>query len=100
MIEYQLSTPEGSVRVVLNSRAPNTPHPIAYEGNPAAIALVREWLESEYGAFGHFVGDATTPIDLAVAMAHDRAKPFAPKLLRGEELIQPVELDLPDDAVT
>jgi hypothetical protein len=99
MLIYQLTTPAGTVQVSLNSLSSQESSEILFEGNPEAIAPVRRWLKFEYGAFGHMIGDHTTPTDLDFAMQSDRAAAFSPQRLEGAELIN-YQPGLPDESLS
>lgn len=100
MLIYKLQAPEGEVQVTLNSDQPNRSALVEFEGGSVAVSQVRNWLRREYGAFGHFIGNRTTPIDLAAAMSKPRAKIFSPKLVTGEELIAQLDPGLPPGAIS
>ena len=84
MIRYKLSTPEGEVFVSLESEQPNKVAPLAYQGTPQGVMLVKRWLHYETGAFGHQIGDWAAPLDLKAAMSHPGAKRFSPALVEEQ----------------
>jgi hypothetical protein len=81
MIRYKLTTPDGEVVVALDSEQPNKVAPIAYQGTPNGVMVVKRWLHYETGAYGHQIGDWTAPIDLKAAMRKPSAKRFSPELI-------------------
>lgn len=81
MLRYKLTTAHGDVLIALDGGQPNRISPIAYDGSPRAILTIKRWLHYEVGAYGHPIGDWTTPVDLKAAMASGRAKAFSPVLL-------------------
>ncbi|MEH1789643.1 MAG: hypothetical protein V7L23_29835 [Nostoc sp.] len=97
MFKYQLIN---EVIVVLNVTSGNEKSKIIYEGDLDSIAVIRNFLETSYGAFGHIIGDATTPIDLHYAFSSKQAQQFQPKLLEGEDLVKSYNPEIPDNAVT
>ena len=68
MIKYRLNVAGLPASVTLKETDPNTGAAVIVEGDPEAVEAVNLWLSGAYGAFGHLIGNYTTPIDLAAAM--------------------------------
>lgn len=112
MLKYRLIGSEDSIKgvahaklndvvyVSVDSTNPNRASAISYSGNPEVIAEIQEWLTYEYGAFGHSIGNNTTPIDLDAAMHSKEAKQFKPKIVVGAELVKNYDPGIPEGAVT
>lgn len=96
MIKYRLNLLDGVI-VSLDADGPNKYALLQFEGPPDMVPIARDWLADQTGAYGHGIGDATTPADLAAAMIKNPR--YAPELLEGEELLD-FSLNIPDDAVT
>lgn len=96
MLKYQL---RGAI-VSLDSSSPNQSAEIQYQGLPATVAEIKRTLSSSYGAFGHLIGNSATPIDLDAAMKSERMKPYNPKLMEGEDLVQKYDPEIPPGAIT
>ncbi len=65
-----------------------------------ALEEVRAWLSTEYGPFGHSIGDRACAADLAFVMDSPNARIYQPVCQSGEELI-PDKFDaIPDDAMS
>lgn len=82
MYQYQLTHSTGFVLVSLATNDPNSFVPIEFEGESGAVAEIREWLYYQTGAFGHLIGEKTSPMDLQSAMA--RATKYSHKRVQGE----------------
>lgn len=99
MIKYQL--PILGVIVSLDSDSPNESALIEYEGiSPENVAIARSYLSREYGAFGHLIKDACTPLDLDAAMRKPAMQRYLPEIVEGEELVQRCRPNIPPGAVT
>lgn len=81
MIRYKLKTPDGDVDLSLDSEQPNKVSPLVLEGEPRAVMALKRWLHKETGAYGHTLGDWTTPLDLETALRKPSAAKFAPELV-------------------
>ena len=68
MIKYRLNVAGLPASVTLKETDPNTGSAVVVKGDPEAVETVNFWLSSAYGAFGHLIGNYTTPIDLAATM--------------------------------
>lgn len=98
MIRYDLRYKNSVASVILNAKGPDQSAPIQYEGSPEVVSLIKDWLPSAYGAFGHLIGERTTPIDLKVAML---------KLPKGwtiaasmGDIPETIRANIPDGAMT
>ena len=112
MIRFQLSYLGHSVEVSIASTDPNQYASILIEpgipliagaGDPEDFMLdeIRENLSNSYGAYGHFIGYACTPIDLNSAMFSPQMQGYSPELIEGEEIIGEVySPGIPEDAIT
>lgn len=69
------------------------------------------WLDSAYGAFGHSIGDSTSPIDLDAAIKKGPSAVWMGKmakfllgyrfqLLEGAELVKSYDPKIPLDTLT
>ncbi|MBW4478612.1 MAG: hypothetical protein KME54_17570 [Tolypothrix brevis GSE-NOS-MK-07-07A] len=94
MIKYEIKVGSSTIYVSLAAKSSNERAMLVYEGND--ISGFKLFLESSYGAFGHIIGQATTPIDLHYAMSNQ--KQFDARLIEGE--ITSYDPEIPDDAVT
>lgn len=99
MIAFELTTNWGLVTVSLDAPDDQTTVPIHYEGESLAIQAVKRWLPYQGGAFGHLIGNATTPIDLHACMVLNIDSAFQPRFKEGS-IPQAYELDIPDGAVS
>lgn len=88
MVSYQIKLPIGTVIISLEVDDPNTPVALNYSGEPQAIALVQEVLQSSCGLYGHLIGDRTTAIDLDAAINSQAMNQFQPDLIEGREIIE------------
>lgn len=95
MIRYRLNLLD--VEVSLDSNAPHISAVIEFKGEPVEVAIARDWLADQCGAYGHGIGESTTPVGLAAALTKNPR--YAPELLEGEELLD-FSVNIPDDAVT
>lgn len=98
MIRYELRAVD--VIVSVNSSNPNTSAAIAFQGAPEKVERVRSRLSLCSGAFGHLIGESTTPIDLHAAMNQPEMQQYLPVLVQGTELVQNYDPDIPGDSVT
>ncbi len=60
---------------------------------------VRESLEGAFGAFGHFLEKETTAIDLYAALMQPPS-PFQVEILEGAELVEAIDPQIPEGAIT
>lgn len=101
MIRFELKVDQVvPMSVSLDADRPNQSTPIIYEGTDYAVGEVKPVLRSCYGAFGHSIGDSTSPIDLDFAMKSPKMKQFQPVLIEGAELVKVYDPGIPDGAVT
>jgi hypothetical protein len=73
MIKFRLKTPAGDVQVSLDVAKKNDAGPLLFEGEPKAVAMVKEWLVNALDDRGHAIGSTTTPHRLRWAMLDRRA---------------------------
>ncbi len=83
MMRFVLHTAVGDVSVSLDALVADVAARLAYEGPKAAVAMVRHDVERSAGAFGHLIGEETTPRDLLVAMHAAPLVDYTPRLLEG-----------------
>lgn len=105
MLKYKLfDRISGEYIVSLNSKIPNVGAKIEITtstgGDDRFIPIIRNWLQHECGAFGHIIGEATTPIDLDAAMHSKDALEFRPEIMAGAELVKSYNPGIPEGAVT
>lgn len=100
MIRYRLGLPEGQVIVSIAANNGNHSGLIQYEGEAEAIEVLKEELPLLCGAFGHLIGDTTTPIDLDAVMHKPDMQRFTPELLEGAELVERYDPGIPEGAIT
>ena len=65
-----------------------------------ALDEVQAWLSTEYGPFGHSIGDRACAADLAFVMDSPNARIYQPVCLSGGELIPDKFDSVPDDALS
>ena len=90
-----------------HSNDPNLSAEVQYEGDPELLEIVKMWLPNALGAFGHFIGESTSPIDLDVAIKKG-PRPlllkFMPdyrwELLAGADLVKIYDPRTPPGAFT
>ncbi len=103
-MRYELTHPifrDRTCQVSLASDDPNKGALLQFSGNGYAIERVRDILANSYGAFGHQIGDATTPIDLHYAMNNTKnLVEYQPQLLEGEDLVRSYDPGIPPGAVS
>ena len=63
-----------------------------------ALEEVRAWLSTEYGPFGHSLGDRACAADLAFVMESPQARIYEPFRFSGGELIPDKFAPIPEDA--
>lgn len=97
-IEWELAAEQ--VLISLDVTTPNESALIRYSGDANTIAMVKRRIQQECGMFGHRIGNATTAVDLNVALSAPALVRFSPKLKLGSEIIQNYKLDIPSGAVT
>lgn len=95
MLRIEVQYSDRPITVSLDADNPNEMADIAIAGD--IPELFEYWLSSQYGAFGHMIGDATTPIDLHYAIV---SSGFPFKVLEGEKLVEKYDPDIPDGAMT
>ena len=105
MIKYRAFDAIGGEYIVsVDSNNPNASEKISItvgdEGDDRFVPIIREWLEHEYGAFGHIIGTHTTPIDLDAAMHSRDSKKFRPEIVEGQELVKSYDPGIPKAAIT
>lgn len=105
MLKYKVFDRIGGEYIVsLDSDDPNATSVIEISvsdrGDERFIPIIRDWLDNTYGAFGHFLGNPTTPIDLDAAMHGNDAKVFRPEITEGQELVRVYDSGIPKGAVT
>lgn len=100
MIKFRLQIGEASVEVSIAVDDGNKTGIIEYEGDADIVELLRDLLAFEYGAFGHLIGSATTPIDLDAAMKSPALAQWQPELIEGAELVASYDPGIPEGAVT
>lgn len=97
-MKYELTTENGIVYVSIDSDLDDVRSAILYEGSEENVAIVRRWLKSQIGLFGHLIGDITTKQDLYRVM--NRTNEFKPKFVSGNVPSATIHSGIPDDAVT
>ena len=107
MIQYKITANNAEVIITLDADDPNDFADVQYEGDSELLEIVKMWMSSATGAFGHFIGENTSPIDL------DAAIKFGPKplllkfmpnykweLLVGADLVKIYDPGIPKGALT
>ena len=97
MIRYRLNQ---GVEVFLNTDDPNETETIQFTGDESAVEQIRQLLGQSYGAFGHQIDEATTPIDLSAALQKPPMMQFDPQLIEGAGLVEIYDPGVPDDVQT
>ena len=101
MISYQISTFIGNATLKIDVSDPNELGLIIYQGDEEVVKLIRSNLRTSYGAFGHLIGDRTTPIDLDAAL---KQPPFTAqyniKLTAGSQIVTEYNPGIPREAQT
>lgn len=98
MIKYLLR--RLNVIVFLESDDPNASAAIQCEGDAERVEVARYYLSAQYGAFGHLIGSATTPIDLDAAILSPKMQEYRPELVEGAELVEKYDPGIPEGAIT
>lgn len=88
------------VEVWIDSKDPNASAKIQYSGNEVMVDVISDRLARQYGAFGHLIGSATTPIDLDAAMKSPEMKEYRPQLIEGEDMVKKYDPKIPKGAIT
>lgn len=96
MIKYEIKVGSSTIYISLNANSPNERGLIIYEGNSSSVSNFKTFIEKSYGAFGHIIGQATTPIDLHYAMSNQQQ--FKAILIEGE--ITSYDPEIPDGSIT
>jgi hypothetical protein len=99
MLRYRLLK---LVTVSLEATDPNASVSIEYDpgDTPDLADLIRRTLTRQYGAFGHLIGENTTPIDLTAAMNSPAMQYFQPVLIEGEGIVTSYDPGIPPGAIT
>lgn len=100
MIKYRLQIGESAIEVLIAVEDGNATGELLYEGDAERVASFRSLLAYQYGAFGHLIGSATTPIDLDAAMRSPAMAQWQPELIEGAALVASYDPAIPEDAVT
>jgi hypothetical protein len=100
VIKYLVTVEQESVEIAINVSYPNEKAEIQYSGDKVAIALFSKWLGRQSGAFGHLIGQATSPIDLHCVLSKPEAKQYQPQIIEGKELVKSYDPQIPDGAIT
>lgn len=97
MLIYDL----GEVTIKLDSDKPNIAAPIQIEGLEVFVEDVRRILRTATGAFGHLIGEGTTPIDLHAAISNSsELAEYEPKIIEGEDLVKSYNPQIPKGSIT
>lgn len=81
MITYSLMNGAVTVSIDADASEPHKRTPIVYTGE--MVPYAQDILSIQYGAFGHLIGDATTPVDLDAAMQKPDMQAMTPVLVQG-----------------
>ena len=111
MIQYKITANNAEVIVTVNSNNPNLSAEVQYEGDPELLEIVKMWLPDAFGAFGHLIGESTSPIDLDAAIkkgppafSQYNLLRFMPdykwELLVGADLVKSYDPGIPEGAFT
>jgi hypothetical protein len=101
MIAYNCQYLGFPCAVSVSSKDADQGAPIQYDGDELAIAAVSHALRSQCGLYGHLIGEATTPIDLVIAMGSPEMQGFSPELIKGKEIVRDYKTpELPPDIAT
>ena len=98
MIKYKVKVENKTIYVSLDTNSPNESAVLIYEGDKSVVSGFREFLENTYGAFGHTIGQVTTPIDLHYAMSSQQQ--FEARLVEGQNIVKKYDPEIPDGAMT
>lgn len=84
----------GNVMLSIDSKKPDEHGVAAWAGDSAKLAA---WLPSQYGMFGHRVGDNPAPMDVIAALIASK-KEF--RVVRGQEILDLPIAPLPEGAIS
>lgn len=101
MISYTLTVGSNPITISLDVDNPNERTPILYQGDRKSVEEIRDWLKFEPGAFGHLIGEITTPVDLHYVMTSSpEAAQYTPVLTIGADLVTSYLTNIPPDATS
>lgn len=101
MIEYKLiDKVRRTVTISLDAASPNERANIVIAGDESLKTIISDILSRSYGAFGHTIGEVTSPIDLNSALLNSAFSDFAIELMQGKELVSSYDPLVPEGAVT
>ncbi len=108
MIKYELIDEiRRTITISLEAASPHERAKIVIDGDESLKAIVTDILSRSYGAFGHGIGESTSPIDLDAALKTSSVtvigksfKDFDIQLLVGAELVAFYVPGIPKGAVT
>jgi hypothetical protein len=98
VFKYEINVDNDKIYVSISANSPNERALLIYEGSEKGVAMVRDFVKNSYGAFGHTIGEATSPIDLHYAMSNQKV--FQATLIEGQDLAEKYDPDIPEGAVT
>jgi hypothetical protein len=97
VIKYALTINGNPASVAVDSNDPNASAFIKITGDDGTFA---DWLALQCGAFGHLIGESTSPIDLDYALSTADAQQWQPTIIEGSEMVVNYKSYLPDGAVS
>lgn len=103
MIQYEMfDSSNNKILIELSSALPNQRSKIVCKGEDGPVKTLQESLSFNFGAFGHRIGDVTSPIDLDVALKtlEKNKQIFNLKILKGSELVSVYDPELPNGSNT
>lgn len=101
MIKYELiDKVRRTVTISLEASSPHERANIVIAGDESLKAIVSDKLSRSYGAFGHTVGEVTSPIDLDSALRSSVFKDYRIGLTQGKELVSSYGSGISKGAVT
>ena len=96
MLKYEVNFQGSIFFVSLDSSSGNARSQINYEG--ADSTELRSLVSRMTGAFGHLIGEYTTPIDLHCAFLNQGE--LLATLIEGKELVKSYDPEIPEGSVT
>ncbi|MGL5923833.1 hypothetical protein [Chroococcidiopsis sp.] len=101
MIKYELiDNVRRTITISLEASSPHERASIVVNGDESLKAIATDILSRSHGAFGHIIGEITSPIDLDSALHGSAFKDYRIELTQGKELVSSYDSGIPEGAVT
>lgn len=101
MIKYELiDKVRRTIAISLEAASPHERANIVITGDESLKIIVSDELSRSHGAFGHTIGEVTSPIDLDSALRSSAFSGYRIKLTQGAELVSSYDSGIPKGAVT